>query len=431
MLADRRFQIFLIVLLLTGQVLAQTNSDSPYSRFGLGMMNQPGFSKNRAMGGVGMALRDNNHINYLNPASYTAIDSMSFLFDFGIMGNYTYTETNNGNDRFYGMSMDHLALSFPITKWWGASVGVLPYSKVGYSIKEVYDDDINIGLTDYLYTGNGGVNQLYLGTAIRLFKNLSLGVNFKYLFGSIDLARSVGFPTRGTRSFTEVRSTTIVSDFIVDLGLQYSHDFNEKYNLTLGVIFDNKTSVSAENRVLKTNTFPGSPTQINDSTFLDPAFIIEEDNQKGNIVIPTNLGAGLSFSYNKKIRLAVDYYQQDWSNSTFFNSKQTLTNSNSIHAGFEIIPDPEALKGYLKRVAYRLGGHYQNSYLQIEGEQLKDYGMSFGIGLPLKNTRSSFNLACEAGRRGALKNNMIRENYIFLSFSVTLHDFWFVKRKFD
>ncbi len=238
------------------------------------------------MGGIGIALRDNNHINYLNPASYTAIDSMSFLFDFGIMGNYTYTESNIGNDPFYGMSMDHLALSFPITKWWGASIGVLPYSKVGYSIKEVYDDDINIGLTDYLYTGNGGVNQLYLGTAVSLFKNLSLGVNFKYLFGSIDLSRSVGFPTQNTRSFTEVQSTTIIDDFIVDLGLQYSHDFNEKYNLTLGVIFDNKTSVSAENRVLKTNTFPGSPTPINDSTLLDPKFIIEEDFQKGNILIP-------------------------------------------------------------------------------------------------------------------------------------------------
>ena len=268
------------------------------------------------MGGVGMALRDNNHINYLNPASYTAIDTMSFLFDFGIMSNYTYTETNQGNDPFYGMGMDHLAFSFPITKWWAASVGVLPYSKVGYSIKEVNDEDFNIGLTDYLYTGNGGVNQLNLGTAVSLFNRLSLGINFKYLFGSIDLKRSVRFPANETRSFTEVESRTIVSDFILDLGLQYSHDFNDKYNLTLGVIFDNRTSVSAKNSVLKTNTFPGSPTQINDSTILDPTFIIEQDNQKGNIVIPTNIGAGISLNYNNKVRLGVDYYQQDWSGGT-------------------------------------------------------------------------------------------------------------------
>ena len=168
-------------------------------------MAQPGFGKNRAMGGVGIALRDNNHINYLNPASYTAQDSMSFLFDFGIMGNYFYSETSLENDQYYGMNMDHLAMSFPITKWLSASVGVLPYSKVGYSIKED-DYDPNIGFIDYLYKGNGGINQLYLGMAVEFYDRLSLGVNFKYLFGSIDLTRSVSFPLDRERSFTSITS---------------------------------------------------------------------------------------------------------------------------------------------------------------------------------------------------------------------------------
>ena len=148
-------------------------------------------------------------------------------------------------------------------------------------------------------------------------------------------------------------------------------------------------------------------------------FILEGKTTQGNIVIPTNVGAGISFTYNNQIRIGLDYYSQDWSNSTFFASNEPLANSNSFHGGIEIVPDPEALKGYHKRMAYRLGGHYQNSYLQLEGEQLKDYGISFGVGLPLRNAKSSFQLACEAGRRGALENNLIRENYVFLSFSVT------------
>jgi hypothetical protein len=105
--------------------------------------------------------------------------------------------------------------------------------------------------------------------------------------------------------------------------------------------------------------------------------------------------------------------------------------SNSFHAGLEIIPDPEALRGYHNLMAFRLGGHYQNSYLQIGNEQLKDYGISFGVGLPLKNKKSSFNLAFEAGRRGSLESNLLRENYLFASFSLILYDFWFMKRKFD
>ncbi len=430
MLASRRFQVYILLLFIAAQALAQTNSDSPYSRFGLGLMSQPGFSRNRAMGGMGLAMRDNNHINYLNPASYSAIDTMSFLFDFGIMGHYTYSENVLGDDKFYGVNMDHLALSFPLTRWWGISIAVLPYSKVGYSIKEE-DYKENIGFIDYLYTGNGGVNQLNLGTAVMLFDRFSIGANFKYLFGSIELTRGVRFPFESSRSYTEVESRTVVSDFIFDFGLQYSQDFLEDYNITLGIIFDNKTSISAKNSIVKRNIFPGDIGQINDSTYIDPTFVLDESTSKGSIIIPANLGAGISFNYAGKIRFGIDYYQQDWSTSTFFYSEQPLTKSNSVYSGLEIVPDPQALRGYHKHICYRLGGHFQNSYLQLQGEQLKDYGISFGVGLPLRNTKSSFNVTFEAGRRGTLENNLIRENYTFLSFSVTLHDFWFVKRKFD
>lgn len=431
MLLDRRFRVLIFLIVLAGQVHAQSNSDSPYSRFGIGTMTQPGLSKSRAMGGTGIAIRDNNHINYLNPASYSAIDTMSFLFDFGVMGHYTYTEYKGGNDTYTGMNMDHLAMSFPITRWWGASVALLPYSKVGYSIKKDDDSNLDIGIMDNIYTGSGGLNQLNLGTSVLLFNHLSVGVNFKYIFGYIDLERSVQFPDKKYFGLTEVKSSTQVSDFIIDLGLQYSLDFLEKYNITLGLIFDNKTNISAKNTILKTNTFPGAPTSANDSTVIDPGFIIEEITSSGNIVIPSNFGAGLAFKYNKKISFGFDYYQQDWSKATFFYSKQSLSKSNSFHGGLEYIHNPEALRGYLNRIAYRLGGHYSNSYLKIKDEQLKDYGISFGIGLPLRNQKSSFNLAVEGGRRGTLENSLIRENYLFLSFSVTLHDFWFVKRKFD
>lgn len=428
MLATRRFQFILFFLIIAAQVMGQSNSRSPYSRFGLGIMSQPGFTQNRAMGGAGLAMRDNNRINYLNPASYSAIDTLSFLFDFGLMGNYTYLETNARTDDFWGMNMDHIAISFPLTKWLGMSMGVRPYSKVGYSIKQ---EDDSPALIDYVYTGNGGINQFYLGTSINIFKVLSLGVNFKYLFGAIDLTRSVQFPFESTYAYTEVQSRTVIKDFVVDMGIQYSQDFSDKYNLTAGVVFDNRTKVRATNSVTKSNFFPGTAAQVNDSTVVDPEFVLDESSKTGNIVIPTNFGAGFTFNINKKLRIAFDYYTQDWSKSSFFNSDEPLTNSSSFHGGLELIPDPMALKGYHKRMAYRLGGHLTNSYLRLEGEQLKDYGISFGVGLPLKNTRSTFNFAVEGGRRGTLENNLILENYLFVSFSVTLHDFWFIKRKFD
>lgn len=416
--------------MLVSPVLAQTNTDSPYSRFGIGTISPPGFERNRAMGGIGLALRDSTYINYLNPASYSAQATSSFLFDFGITAHYTYTESAKMNDTYYGANFDHLALAVPITKWWSASVGIRPFSKVGYSIL-VEDFNEDIGFIDYVYTGNGGLSQLFLGTAFEIFDGFSLGANFKYIFGSIDLDRTLDFPQRSNFSYTEVSSQTIVNDFLIELGLQYTQSLGAKSKITFGMIFDNKARISAENNVVKKNTFPGQPNNINDSTQISPIFILEESSTKGNIVIPFNIGLGISYHFNNKLLIGFDYYQQDWTNTTFFNSPEPLTNSNQFHLGAEYIPDSKALRGYHNRIAYRAGGYFENSYLQLQDEQLKDYGISFGVGLPLRNNRSTFNLALNAGRRGTLEKDLIRENYMFLSFSVTLYDFWFMKRKFD
>ncbi len=418
------------MMMLSGMVWAQSNTDSPYSRFGIGTISPPGFERNRAMGGIGLALRDSTYINYQNPAAYSSQGTKSFLFDFGVTGYYTYTESSNLNDSYSGANFDHLALSFPITRWWAASVGVRPFSKVGYSIiVEEFEDDI--GFVDYIYSGKGGLNQLFMGTAVEILRGLSIGANFNYLFGSIDLKRSVNFPNKSNYSFTDVESRTIVNDFLIQLGLQYTLRLGEKSSLTFGAILDNKSRISAENRVIKKNTFLGQAGAINDSTLASPAFILEESSTKGNIVIPFNIGLGMSYRFNDQLLIGVDFYQQDWTNTTFFNSNEPLTNSNHIHAGAEFIPDPSALRGYHNRIAYRAGGYFENSYLQLQDEQLKDYGISFGVGLPLRNSRSTFNLAFNAGRRGTLEKNLIRENYMFLSFSVTLYDFWFLKRKYD
>lgn len=427
---DRRLQVIALFLMLASPMLAQSSTDSPYSRFGIGTITPPGFDRNRAMGGIGLGLRDHNYINYLNPAAYSARDSMSFIFDFGLMAHYTYTESSRLNDSYYGANFDHLALSFPVTRWWAVSAGIRPFSKVGYSIiDENYDEEI--GFINYIYSGNGGLSQLFLGTAMQFFDGLSIGANFKYIFGSIDLDRTVDFPREASFSLTEVESRTIVNDFLIELGLQYTQRLGEKSRLTLGVIFDNKSRISAENRVVKRNIFPGSAEYINDSTQVSPVFTLEEYSTKGNIVIPYNIGVGLSYRLKENLLIGVDYYQQDWTNTTFFNSSEPLTNSNHFHGGAEYIPDPQALRGYHNRISYRVGGYFENSYLQLQDEQLKDYGISFGVGLPLRNTRSTFNLAINAGRRGTLENNLIRENYMFLSFSVTLYDFWFMKRKYD
>jgi len=411
-------------------VPAQVNTKSPYSRYGIGELAAKGFERNRAMGGIGLALRDRSHINYLNPASYTAQDTLSFLFNFGLKSAFRTYQTNSNTSTSRNFRMDHLAIAFPITKWWKTSFGVVPFSSVGYSIVE-NDFLENNDPVDYIFEGNGGFSQLYLGTSFKIFKGLSIGANFTYLFGSMDISKKLEFPLNDDYSITMIENRTIINDFFYHFGIQYQHTFAERFTFTIGGIYDLRTKMKAENRITISNFFEGSKQQINDTLVLLPEFIIDQSSSGGNIEMPYKLGGGLSFNYNNKITVGFDYYEQDWSNALFFNKNEPLEKNNSVHWGLEIIPDPTALSGYYNWISFRAGAHYENMYLKLRDEQLKDYGISFGIGLPLGGGMSSFNIACDIGRRGTLENNLIQENYMFISFNVTLHDFWFIKRKYD
>jgi hypothetical protein len=427
------FKKIILSLILTALVLpaiSQVNTYSPYSRFGLGELDMPGFTQNRSMGGSGIALRSNKYINYINPASYTAYDTMSFIFDFGLKGSLTNYSTENLETRLINANLDHLAIGFTIAPWWKASAGVTPYSSVGYNIIDQQNDP-DIGLIDYYFQGNGGLNQFYLGTSFMLLKHFSFGVNVSNLFGFIENKQIVRFPGQASRALTSASERMVIRDMIFNLGFQYHEVFNNKFFLTLGAIYDTESALNTSLTALYENDFPGTAFALNDSTVVNPSLILREDETEGEIIYPSRLGAGLSFGIQKKLVVTGEYQMHNWSESTILGESDSLVNSNSMNFGIEYTPDPEAFRGYFNRVHYRLGGYYTNSYLRIRGEQLKDYGITFGVGLPFKGTKTTFNLGVVLGQRGTMDNNLISENYGIINLSFTLHDFWFFKRKFD
>ncbi len=165
-------------------VTAQVNTGSPYSRFGLGEIRQPGFTSNISMGGAGIALRTSNLINYINPASYSALDSLSFIFDFGVNSSSTKYYTNEAESQLNNYNIDHIAIAFPITKWWKSAVGVTPYSSIGYNIK-VQNLIPVIGVTDYYYQGDGGLSKFFIGNSFNPLSRLSLGFNLSYILNPV------------------------------------------------------------------------------------------------------------------------------------------------------------------------------------------------------------------------------------------------------
>jgi hypothetical protein len=163
---------------------------------------------------------------------------------------------------------------------------------------------------------------------------------------------------------------------------------------------------------------------------IDPDYTLGEDTTYGSFTVPQKIGIGISVGIPNKLTITGDYYTQDWTGS-WSGENYGTTNASSMHFGVEYTPDYEALRGYHKMITYRLGGYYSNYYLMVNDYQLKDYGITFGIGLPVKTLKSSINLAFTAGTRGTTDYNLVKENYGIITFNVTLHDLWFRKRRFD
>ncbi len=431
----------MILILLPMGAFSQINTYSPYSRFGIGQLSKPGLGQSSAMGTSGVALRSNEQINYVNPAAYTAIDTMSFIFDFGIAANSTTYHSNDADIKLNNFNIQHIAIGFPITRWWKAAAGITPYSTVGYKIFENKDLP-DIGNVNYYYNGNGGLNKFFIGTSVSLFQRLSLGVNMSTLFGFIDNQQRAEFGNDLIAATPHFTLRDDISGIVFNLGAQYTQTIKDRYFVTLAAIFDNETKLHDTRTLLVQNNFPGSPTTITDTLYTDtdttavdriinPAVDLINNETTGSVVYPRNLGLGLAFGIKDKLTVTGDYYTQQWSQSRILGKSDSLTNSSSLKFGAEYIPDATALRGYLNHVRYRLGGYYTNSYIRIRGEQINDYGITFGVGLPFKNSKTTFNLGVVLGQRGTLNNNLIKENYGIVNFSLVLTDFWFFKRKFD
>jgi hypothetical protein len=427
-----KFKIYLLaaITLFSVTLSAQSNTNSPYSRFGLGELNRQGLVQNLSMGGAAIGIHSGSQINYINPAAYTAIDTMSFLFDFGVSGSQTRYETNSLNTTGTNFNIHHIAMGFGISKNWKASVGIVPYSSVGYNITESKYLS-GAGLLDYYYKGSGGLNKFYMGTAVKFFNHVSIGANLSYIFGYLNYANTVVFPSGLYGASTVFENRLSIADMTYNLGIQYHETIGEKMFFTVGAVFDNETNLKTSRALVQTTTYPGTKTSVGDSVIIDPSFVVNSEKHSAQTVYPMNMGLGFSFGIKNKLMIAGDYSSQEWSKAIIPGKSDSLVNSSSINLGVEFIPNDQAIQGYLNHIRLRAGFYSSKSYLSFRGEQINDNGISFGFGLPFKGTRSSFNLGFTAGQRGTLNSNLIRETYGIVNFGLTLHDFWFYKTKFD
>ena len=210
----------LFILCMYSGSYAQIRIASPYSRFGIGDLSGNNNAWNFSLGQTGIALRSSTHINYTNPASYTAFDSLSFVFEGGFTSeSVKLTSRLQSTSRSYA-SLGYLTFGIPVTKWWKTALGLVPFSDVGYNVISP-EESKTAGTILRLYTGSGGVNRFFWGNAFNVTKDLSVGVNVSYLFGNMTREATVLFYDSLHTMNYKTDAYINVGDFYYSFGAQY------------------------------------------------------------------------------------------------------------------------------------------------------------------------------------------------------------------
>lgn len=389
---------------------AQNGTISPYSRYGYGLLSDHATSAQTAMGGVGYAMHSGRQINVMNPASYARVDSLTFLFDMGLDLTTLWTSENFNNEKVtgnnFGGGLGYITMQFPISKRIGMSAGLLPWSSVGYS----FGNGIDNGYSSR--SGDGSLNELYMGIAGRIAGGFSIGANVSYLFGSTN---NYTYVTADNGSVSLYRREISVRDWHINAGLQYVQPIGNDV-LALGLTYSPAKKFLGHSRTFLQNI----------DTEQNPSQIASEPLRDG-YSMAESYGAGVSYTMASRLFLEADFTYQPWSKEKYDGATGTLADRYKIALGGSLRP---ALRGnYMRRVEYRAGLFYDRDYLVINGNHVREYGASVGLGFPVPGYKTVINLGLQWLHRQATPNALVKEDYLNITLGINFNEMWFRKSK--
>jgi hypothetical protein len=407
-----------ILLLSLVNVFAQEGTSSPYSYYGIGDIKFRGTVDTRAMGGVSV-FPDSIHLNLQNPASYSSLRYIAFT----IGGNHHNTtfRTNSDKENARRSALDYIALGIPMGKF-GATIGLMPLSSVGYKINSASPDNT----FRRQFMGEGGVNKAFVGFGYQITKKLSVGADINFNFGFIKTENSL-FSSQ-TFFGTGEKNTSSISGINMKIGAMYNTPLTKKLQLYASATFVPQSSITA------LNTRSIGLIQFSDQDFIPVDAGIDVAVPNNTINLPSNYNVAIGIGEAKKWALGIDFTRQQFANySNRFKDIVSggFENANRIAVGGYYIPKYNSFNSYFDRVNYRAGFRFENTGLVIKNESITDVAITAGLGLPVGGMLSNINLGIEYGQRGTKAQNLILENYLNFTIALSLTDKWFVKRKYD
>lgn len=417
-------QILLSICCLCSVMAQNNNSQSPYTRFGFGEVHRKATNALKGMGGISLGIRDASLVNPSNPASYTAVDSMTFIFDLGLSASWSQLkEGENSSSALLG-NVNYATLLFPVNRYLSFSAGLLPYSSVGYDyqIKQRVE---NISGEEFVraYNGSGNINEVYMGVSVQPLNYWSLGVNGSFLFGSLKYDRYAVSAQESsyTPHFMELLK---LKGWGVTAGTQVQIPIGKEDLLTLGFTYTPRIPIRSTNIERITHEKNGGVVV---STIKSDTI-----SSHSTYARPESFGVGISYAAGERVLVGADFTYNKWQHS-FAETITDFKGRGQWQAALGTSYTPNARSGrYANQIQYRLGLTGESSYINIRN-QAGNYdpyykaGITLGLGFPLVDKRSYIDLSLGYSR--VIPTGQIRLNSGMLDLSISLrfNEAWFKK----
>ncbi len=376
------------------------------------------------MGGISM-YGDSIHINLSNPAAYSKLRLTAYSA--GISHKQYRLKDWNEEQNISVTNLDYLSIGFPLAKNAGFGFGLMPYSSVGYSLNSNSTNGQGAEVTNF-FNGEGGLNRLYASIGFEPIKNLSLGITANFNFGTLNYERIQS--VEGVQFGTLDNRESKINGYDFNYALNYNPTIKDKYTLYASVLVNTQGNLVSKN----TQTLGSFSLSSGNNVEVVDVNLDASNLRNTELKVPTRTTLGLGFGENKKWFLGAEYsFQQlsDFDNRFLGLENVDYTDANTYAFGGYWVPDYRSLSGYYKRITYRAGLRYDVSGLVVNDKEINNFGITFGLGLPLGTSFSNLNLGFELGKRGTTDANLIEENYFKVNIGLSLNDRWFQQRKIN
>lgn len=420
--------LFLVVCSIGSQSMAQNLntsnlSSSPYNRYGYGRLGSLGNSVTRTMGDVGIAVRSNMFTTLANPASLTAIDTLTMIFSVDLDAQYGTMTDGDNESRKWNSGFSGMSFQAPLWRNFAMSLSLSPYSMVGYYYGSsdkmpvqnptLLHDTLSYAST---FSGLGGINNFMFGLGWRPFstkrQEMSIGVNTGWLFGTIQHNGSLATSSQANGTYFFYNAD--VRGLFLQLGAQYTYRFKANHSITLGAIYAPQLNMNVSTDVMKYSTDT----------------IAVSDKYRSGIKSPTRLGFGVSYNIARKLIATGEYELDKWSEVNGLNPEMAkqdgiFNDSHRMALGVEYLPKTMT-NNFFKACRYRAGVSYKTSYVKVNGKELHEVGASLGMSMPV-NKRSAINLGVGYSSLKPESGSMVKENYLMINVGLTFNEMMFFR----